>query len=108
VDVLDACAGHLRLVVAWQLVSFATMVAGRGRTAVAVAAVLGPSVDDLAETKAVTLRRAGAPGGSVRTTGRAALRRWGSRGASATGASWGARRARRRHPDQLGRLVLGS
>jgi hypothetical protein len=39
-------------------VSFATMVAGRGRTAAAVAAVFGPGVDDFAETKAVTLRRA--------------------------------------------------
>jgi hypothetical protein len=53
------------------------MVAGRGRTAVAVAAVLGPGVDDFAETKA---GGRGAPGGSVRATGRAASRRWGSRG----------------------------
>jgi hypothetical protein len=85
------------------------MVAGRGRTAAAVAAVVGPGVDDFAETKAVTLRRAWRAG-RLAPRDRAC-------GITTVGVTSGIddrrelERACAAHvvdtPDQLGRLVLG-
>lgn len=58
-ELLDACAGHLRLVVVTsQPVSFATSVLDAARLQSRFAAVFGPGLRDVAETKVVTLQRA--------------------------------------------------